>query len=192
MVEGAVGRRGGSVMSDVRQDLAAVYVQHGEAMHRMAASVLRGVGRASEAADVVHDAMVSIMASPPKDVQNWQAFLVTAVKRKALDRVSSAEVRHYGGSEHSETDRDRADDSDFADELVSDLDRQEHARHARASLSVLDERHRKAVWDTVALERPRSEVAAELGVSPARVSQMKTRALAILLEEMSREEKNDG
>ena len=35
----------------------------------------------------MNDAIVSIMASPPKNVENWEAFLVTAAKRKALDMI---------------------------------------------------------------------------------------------------------
>jgi RNA polymerase sigma-70 factor (ECF subfamily) len=55
----------------------------------------------------------------------------------------------------------------------------------------LDVRHRKAVWDTVALERPRSEVAAELNVTPSRISQMTTRALAQLREDVNNRREAD-
>jgi RNA polymerase sigma-70 factor (ECF subfamily) len=174
-------------MSTVPPDLGALYLRHRDAMYKVAASVLREVGRASEAADAVNEAIVSIMASPPRDVRNWEAFLVTAAKRKALDRVRSAAVRH-AGPEFVESVHDRADDTDLAEDAADAIDRKERAGLARDCLSILDERHRKAIWETVALERPRPEVAAELGVSPARVSQMTTRALALLREEMSRRE----
>lgn len=180
-------------MSNVVPDLGALYLRHGDAMHKVAASVLREVGRASQAADAVHDAIISIMASPPQphSVRNWEAFLITAAKRKALDRIRSAEVRHTG-PEFVEATHDRADDSDLAEDVADAIDRQKRARQACDCLSVLDERHRRAVWETVALERPRSEVAAELNVSPARVSQMTTRSLALLREEIRRrEEGND-
>ncbi|MCV7742228.1 sigma-70 family RNA polymerase sigma factor [Micrococcus luteus] len=159
-------------------------------MHKVAASVLRDAGRASEAEDAVQDAITSIIASPPKAVRNWEAFLVTAVKRKALDRLRSAEVRH-AGPELDEAVHDRADESDLADDVAEVLDRQDRARHARDCLTILDERHRKVVWDTEALLRPRTAVAAELGVTPARVSQMRTRSLALLRDEMDRREASD-
>jgi RNA polymerase sigma factor (sigma-70 family) len=171
----------------VPPDLGAHYLRHRDAMYKVAASVLRDVGRASEAADAVNDAMVSIMASPPQNVRNWEAFLVTAGKRKAIDRVRSADVRH-AGPEFVESSHARVDDTDFAEEVAADLDRKERGALAWGCLSVLDERHRKAVWETAALERPRSEVAAELDVSPARVSQMTARALVLLREEMNRRE----
>ena len=188
----ALGRAGqAATVITAPPDLGALYLRHRDAMHRVAASVLREAGRASEASDAVSDAMVSIMASPPRDVRNWEAFLVTAAKRKALDRVRSAEVRH-GGPELVTSAHDRAETTDIAEDVADAHDRGRRAALARASLSVLDERHRTAVWQTVALERPRADVATELGVSPARVSQMITRALALLRDEMGRREGRDG
>lgn len=160
-------------------------------MYKVVASVLREAGRVSEADDAVHDAIVSIMASPPKTVQNWEAFLVTAAKRKALDRIRSAAARHVG-PEFVEATHDRPDGSDLAEDVVDALARQKRVERARHRLAALDERHRKAVWETAALGRPRSEVAMELNVTPARVSQMTTRSLAFLREEMRRREEGDN
>jgi RNA polymerase sigma-70 factor, ECF subfamily len=169
-------------------DLGALYLRHRDAMHRVAASVLREAGRASEAGDAVQDAIVSVMASPPKDVQNWEAFLVSAAKRRALDRIRSAEVRH-SGPVFEESRHDRIDrNEDIAEDVADDLDRKERAAVAWDCLSVLDERHRKVAWDIAAVERPRSEVAAELSVTPGRVSQMVKQALSLLRTEMIRRE----
>jgi RNA polymerase sigma factor (sigma-70 family) len=168
-------------------DLGALYLRHRDAMYKVAASVLRDVGLASQAEDAVQDAMVSILASPPTDVQNWEALFVTAVKRKALDRIRSAAVRH-AGPEFTESAHDRVDDVDIAEDVTADLDRKDRAGIAWDCLSVLDARHRKVVWDIAGLERSRNDVASELGVSPGRVSQMVTRALAELRQEMNRTE----
>lgn len=176
-----------ATMTNMAPDLGALYLRHRDAMHGVAASVLRKAGRASEAEDAVQDAIVSIMASPPEDVRNWEAFLVTATKRKALDRIGSAAVRH-AGPEFVEAVHDRADDSDLAEDVAKAIDQQERAGHAWGCLAILDERHRKAVWETAAMGQPRSAVAAEMNVSPARVSQMSTRSLALLREEMRRRE----
>lgn len=176
-----------TAMTSVSQDLGALYLRHREVMHKVAASVLREAGRASEAGDAVQDAIVSIMASPPENVRNWEAFLVTAAKRKALDRIRSAQARHTG-TEFVEAVHDRADESDLAEDTAEAIDQQQRADRAWGCLQVLDERHRHAVWETVALERPRSEVAADLNVSPARVSQLVTRSLALLREELHKRE----
>lgn len=168
-------------------DIAALYVQHRDAMYRAAASVLREAGRTSDAGDAVQDAIMSILASPPENVQNWEALLVSTAKRRALDRLKSAAVRHSGGELEEAHDRSELG-GDLADDVASAVDSQRRASLAWDSLSVLDERHRKAVWDTVALERRRSDVAAELGVTPPRVSQMVTAALKDLRDEMERKE----
>lgn len=168
-------------------DIGALYLQHRDAMYRAASSVLREAGRVSEAADAVQDAIVSILASPPGNVRNWEALLVSTAKRRALDRLKSASVRHSGGELDDSQDRAEAGE-DLADDVASAVDAQRRAALAWDSLAVLDERHRKAVWDMVALQRSRSEVALELGVSPARVSQMVTAGLKALRDEMKRKE----
>lgn len=171
-------------------DLGALYLQHRDALHKVAAGVLRNAGRADEAGDAVQEAIVSILASPPENVRSWEALLVSAVKRKAIDRLRSADVRHAGG-ELTDTAHDRMDDVDVADSVADRLDQQARARIVRSCLDVLDPRNRKAVWETVAMQRPRSEVAKELGVTPSRVSQMTTSSLATLQREMRRREDID-
>jgi RNA polymerase sigma factor (sigma-70 family) len=168
-------------------DLGALYLRHRDAMYKVAASVLRDAGLASQAEDAVQDAIVSIMASPPNNVRNWEAFLVTAAKRKALDLIKSAAVRH-AGPEFTESAHDRIDGVDIAEDVADDLDRKERAATAWDCQSILDARHRKVVWDIAALERSRNDVASELDVSPGRVSQMLTRALADLQQEINRRE----
>jgi RNA polymerase sigma factor (sigma-70 family) len=169
-------------------DLAALYRQHREAMHHVAAAVLREAGLADQANDAVQDAIESIISSPPSEVQNWEAFLVTAAKRKGLDRLRSATVRHAGPRLTEE--HDRPDDVDVADDAANAVDRSRRASHVWDALAVLDERHRKAVWLRVACERPRDEVAAALDVTPGRISQMVKRGLEQLHEAISREEGN--
>lgn len=169
-------------------DIGALYLRYGDAMHKVAASVLREAGLASQAGDAVQDAIVSIMASPPNCVRNWEAFLVTAAKRKALDRIKSADVRH-AGPELTESLHDQIDDDvDIAEDVSAEVDRKNRAAVAWDCLPVLDDRHRKVVWDMVALERARGDVASELGVSPGRVSQMMSQGLAVLRQEMNRRE----
>lgn len=158
--------------------MAALYQKHRHAMYRVAARVLREAGMADQAADAVQDAMVSLMASPPEDVRNWEAVMIATARRRALDRLGSAAVRHAGpelGDEH-----DRAGESDIADEVAESVDSQQSGAAVWDALAVLDERHRKVAWEYIALARPRTEVAAELGVTPARVSQMAKQALDVL------------
>src|SRR5688572_27623395 len=103
-------------------DWAALYQKHRDPMYRVAATVLREAGLADQAEDAVQEAMVSLMASPPQDVQNWEAVMVSAAKRRALDRLRSAAVRHAGpglGPEH-----DTGDGSDISQDVADAVDRQ--------------------------------------------------------------------
>ena len=175
-------------MSAMEPDLGALYLMHRDAMHRVAAAVLREAGMAAQAGDAVQDAMVSILSSPPEGVKNWEAFLVMAAKRRALDRIRSADARH-SGSALPEDALDRVDhDVDIAEEVSADVDRKNRAAIAWDCLAVLEDRDRKVVWDICALERARGEVADELGVTPGRISQIVARGLAALREAMERRE----
>ncbi|MFE5788381.1 RNA polymerase sigma factor [Rhodococcus erythropolis] len=173
-------------MKERAPDLPALYLLHRESMYRVAASLLRRAGLVDDAADVVHAAVLSILPSPPTGVQNWEAFLVTAVKRKALDHLKSAAVIH-SGPEISE-DHDCADAIDVAEDVADAVDRGRLTGLVTEALQGLDERLRVVAWEYIALNRPRVEVAAQLGVTPARVSQMKLEALAALRDTMAREE----
>ena len=161
-------------------DWAALYQEHRHTMYRVAARVLRSAGREAEAADAVMAAMESLMKSPPSNVTNWEAMLVKTTKRRALDLLRSAHVRHTG--RELEPGSDGPDQTDVAAEVVDLVDLRRGGAYVWDALATLDERHRKAVWEYVALARPRQDVAAELGVTPARVSQMATKALRILRE----------
>lgn len=149
--------------------------------------MLREAGLSSQAPDAVQDAMLSLISSPPSGVRNWEAFLVKAVKRKALDRIKSAHSRH---TSHApiDTTTDLADDVDIAEDVSADLDRKQRAAIAWDSLSVLEERDRRVVWDVVALQRSGIEVAREHALSPGRISQIVDRALSQLRYEMERRE----
>ena len=179
-------------MSAVMPDIGALYLRYGDTMHKVAASLLREAGLESHARDAVQDAIVSIMASPPQNVQNWEAFLVLAVKRKAIDRIRSADARH-AGPELDESVHDYVDDRvDVADQVAEAIDCSRRAGFAWDALSVLDDRQRKVVLDITALERSRGDVAAELGVTPGRVSQIMKQALALLEEEMTEQKGKEG
>ncbi|MFL6137377.1 MAG: sigma-70 family RNA polymerase sigma factor [Frankiaceae bacterium] len=167
-------------------DWAAIYSRHRDAMYRVARSILREASLGDHAPDVVQDALTSLIASPPDVVDNWQAFMVTAVKRKALDLIRSAPIRHAGpslGDEH-----DFVAEGDLAEEVAERVDRPQAEARVQEALSCLDARQRTVAWEYLALKRPRAEIAAKLEVSPARVSQIATEVLRRLRTEMSREE----
>ena len=175
-------------MKDGSPDWGALYASHRDAMYRVASRILRDAGIADQADDVVNDAMLSLISSPPKAVQNWEAIMVTVAKRRALDRIGTAAVRHAGSELDTDLDGERV--PDIADDVADDVDRQRICARIWDHLGILDDRHRKVAWEYVALDRPRAEVAAELGVTPGRVSQMAKTALEKLRDELRSEGEN--
>jgi RNA polymerase sigma factor (sigma-70 family) len=168
----------------VVSDLAALYAQHRDAMYRVAYATLRSSGMTSSAEDAVSAAVVSIMKNGlPSDVENWEAFLVNAAKRKAQDIAKSAVVQRAGPP--FDMEHDRPADDDVAEEVADGVDLERRVQLLQTSLGVLDDRQRLVAIEYVGAERPRAEIAAELGVTPARVSQIKLEVLTLLDDEMT-------
>jgi RNA polymerase sigma factor (sigma-70 family) len=165
---------------------AALYSRHRALMYRVATRQLAGVGLTAQAEDVVMDAFYSLMKSPPKSpVENWEAVLVTVVKRKAIDLIRSADVRHAGATGDPPDVADPLED--VADEVTAALAAQEDGALLWDALSVLEDRERDVLWRHKALDISREKIAVEYGVSPSRVSQISTAAMR-KLEPVLREE----
>lgn len=157
-------------------DWAALYRTHRDAMHGAAKLILRGAGLTDLSGDAVQDAIESLMKSPPRDVRNWQAVMVTAAKRKAIDRLKSAAVKHAGPELSDEHQHSTPDPYDEVDEGI------DRRSVVRAALATLNDRERDVVVRRVVLEHPRDQVAAELNVTPARISQITKAALEKMRE----------
>ncbi|WP_235210956.1 MULTISPECIES: RNA polymerase sigma factor [Nocardia] len=180
-------------MPNTFPDPAALYLKYRAAMRRKAAQVLHEAGLADQAEDVVQDTFVSLIASPPSgEVRNWEAFLIRCVRNKALDRIRSAAVQHAGPSFDVQL-HDGADRSeDLAEDVVEALDNEEAGGRAWDAKAVLNTQQRRVLEEYVAHGRPRGEVARELGVTPARVSQIAKAAAELLKEAINREQVADG
>lgn len=160
-------------MADPSYDWAALYQKHRDAMYGVAYEVLRGSGRVDLAADAVQEAIVSLMKTPPAEPpRSWEALLVATSKRRALDIVRSAAV--VRGMEYSEEYVPGASAPDEDDAL----ERLEKMARARPAIARLDAQEHFVLAQYIVLDRPRGDVAAELGVTPARISQINTRVLS--------------
>ncbi|HEY0227397.1 MAG TPA: sigma factor-like helix-turn-helix DNA-binding protein, partial [Mycobacterium sp.] len=102
---------------------------------------------------------------------NWEALLVVAAKRKAIDRVRSAHHRHSGGP-LDQDHHDQSDGADVAEEAIAAMDRPQIIARVREALDQLDEVHRRVLIERLVIGRLRKLVAADLGVSPGRISQI--------------------
>ncbi|WP_193752236.1 sigma-70 family RNA polymerase sigma factor [Microbacterium oxydans] len=160
-------------MADPSYDWAALYQKHRDAMYGVAYEVLRGSGRVDLADDAVQEAMVSLMkAPPPEPPRSWEALFVVTAKRRALDIVGAAAMKK--GSKFSEeyVPAARPPDDDDA------LERLEKMARARPVIAGLDAQEHVVLAQYIVRDRPRGDVAAELGVTPGRVSQISTRVLS--------------
>lgn len=166
--------------------LAPLYAKHSDMMHRMAASVLRRSGRESEARDVVHEVMLSLMESPPTAaVSNWEAWLARATKNRAIDHIRTARVRHDGGP-FELVQHDTGDDTDLAQDVASALDEEADVALVRLALMTLTEQERGVVWKVYGLGEKQRAVATELALTPGRVSQICKSGLAKLSMQMQK------
>ncbi len=170
--------------SSVGPDLGALYLEHREVMFRVAYSMLR-TDRHNRAEDVIGEVMVSLMKNPPPGhVDNWEAFLVRAVRNKIVDLWRSAAHRHEQLSlaEVSPLDHelggDQIDD-DPAIKVVDLIERQRTVQTVREAMVELEAGDRQAayvLWQVNGLDRTSREVADELGVSSSRVRQIAAKA----------------
>jgi RNA polymerase sigma-70 factor (ECF subfamily) len=156
-------------------------------MYGSAASVLHLAGLPGDVDDAVQDAMISIMKTPPTGPVNWEALLVAAAKRKGIDRVRSAHHRHSGGPLDEEP-YDQPDSVDVAEEAITAAERPEVIARVRAAFDRLDERHQHVLIERLINARPRNSVAADLDVSPGRISQIVDEGLQALRDTLQREE----
>jgi RNA polymerase sigma-70 factor (ECF subfamily) len=173
-------------------DIPALYGKHKDAMYRVARSMLRGDAD-HRAEDVVQEAVISLWRQPPKDVENWEAVFVQAVKRKVYDLWKSSVNRHEILVLDDAIPLDRelgGDDLGLDPAVVIEETREREAlvslvRGALAELARTDPESAHAYRQVKELERTSREVAAEMGVSDSRVRQHVMRARKKLMEILS-------
>lgn len=165
-------------------DWAALYLRHKDAMYATARYMLKGDSGVVQAADIVMDAMKSVMTSPPDRVQNWEAFLVTVVKRRALDHFKTSHAKHSAGQPLP--DFDLADPlQNTAEDASETVDRSRNAATALALMRDLPEQHQVVLRQRVMEGISLAETAKALGVSGPRVSQLQKEALQIMKDRLT-------
>lgn len=165
MVEGA-----GDAAHELYPEIAEAYSKHATALHRVSYAVLFDRGLQAWSSDIVNTAILEVLEHPPVGVQNWEAYLVTIVRRRALDFVRSAAVRHRNGSE---VDLNAyPDEADRIEEVGDGVDILAQMVKAVDALNALESSSRRIAYEYFWLERKQSDVASDLGITQARVSQV--------------------
>ena len=154
----------------LRAQVAAAYRESAASLRRVAYATLYDAGLASEADDIVTNAIAEILEKQPTGVENWEAYLVTIVRRRAIDFLRSAEVRRRDRSDY---DIDVTPSEHFDIEVVEDkIDILAEMVRAVDALNELDDRLRGVAYSFFWEQKKQTEIANELGITQARVSQL--------------------
>ena len=144
----------------------------------MAFANLYGTGFEDEAADVVATAISEILNRPPENVDNWQAYMVTIVHRRAIDFLRSAAVRRHDGREFDLSAHPAEEDS--ISEVEDGIDTLAQVKLAAAALNSMELRARDIAHAFFWEEKKQADIAREFGVSQPRVSQIIKDARSVL------------
>lgn len=124
----------------------------------------------------MNQVFVEVMSNPPATVSNWESYLVRATSNRVSDHLTAAEARRafpVGTGADDQADLlDTAAPDDVEDQAIRAL-RSEQLRHRiREILAGLPDGERRVLKARLFEEKTNIEVAAQLGVSQARASQL--------------------
>ena len=172
----------GERAATLRTQVAAAYRDCAASLRRVAYATLYDAGFSSEADDIVTNAIAEVLEKQPSDVENWEAYLVTVVRRRAIDFLRSAAVRHR---DYSDYDLDVTPAYSFDFEDVEDkIDVLAEMGRAVDALNGLDDRLREVAYSFFWEQKTQTAIARELGVTQARVSQLVGEARKELQEQI--------
>lgn len=142
-----------------------IYAQHGQAMRKVAHSMLgKRLIDGKTADDIVSEVLRGLMVKGAPTMNNPRSYLCQAVR----NRVNDAQRRHA----HIDKDPPNLDKTPGSDNVQHEVEINVLAGAATEALQEIPERERYAIEQRIMLDRPANEVGAELGVAPQRVSQL--------------------
>ena len=169
-------------------DWGALFQQHHAAMRRAAAHILYPKGRQDLADDAVMQAILTLIAHPPPNIGNAEALLVATAKHKAIDIIRSFEIAHRAARPLNDDDLQSEDVEPAA---IDHLDHGRVVRQIMAEIDKLPDLQQQIIRKTIMQEHTTRQVAIELGLSPARISQMRAMALMTLRSNLARISNNN-
>lgn len=171
-------------MTGVSGDAATAYLQHRTVLYKVAYAVLWDAGLESDVKDVLSDIAEGLLRKPPSEVRNWEAFLVTMTKRRSIDHLRSAPVRHRNGSEF---EFDTVPSEQFEiDDMLSGIDLAKALQIAEKERDALPEPDRTIAQQCLWNQHRQSDVADQLGITQARVSQILKSARTTIMTAVKR------
>jgi RNA polymerase sigma-70 factor (ECF subfamily) len=156
-------------------------------MHRATAAYLRALRVEVTVAD---DAVANVIRrllehGLPRDVAdgNWEAYLVRAAINAAKDEIKKGARRVdqlAGAGDVSVVFEHEADPVSMEEQVVAAIDTHRLIARVREAIAGLPPAQQRAVIGTFLHGRTNNQVAADLGVSAARVSQLKSAGIRTL------------
>ena len=157
-----------------REFVTALYTRYQPLLFRRAKSILKDDGRAKEA---VHDTMLRVIryldrikGVPPDELA---AYLVTIIQTVCFDIIKKARLQNDTVVYHDELDYELSDNGDFVERL---LIRQEQADLLCRCMGVLSHRELDILNYFYTLDLPQKEIAGLMGLTPANVRSIISRA----------------
>jgi RNA polymerase sigma factor (sigma-70 family) len=176
-----------------RQALGELLQKHGQGLYRSV--LLPRLGSESAAKEALAETYAKVVANIAKFT--WQnvgfyPWLRTVALRVALDQLRARKRVVLFEEEDLVREVDEAQTVTPVDQQVSDArDRDAARRKVEDALAQINPRYAKAIRLRVLEERPREEVAQEMGVTPATFDVLLHRAIAALRKSLG-EGKQDG
>ncbi|WP_349899214.1 sigma-70 family RNA polymerase sigma factor [Parafrigoribacterium soli] len=163
-------------------NLGVLYLEHGEKMIRIAAAVLRReFGLTDGERDVVQEVFRELQEKPPKEeIREWEAFLVRVTQRRAIDWGRKQHLDKRGRSFDDDDNRAEPVDplGEHAIEMVEEaVDLAARIPDLLDAMPLLTENERYVILQQEFDGTSRDKLATELGVTPPRISQLRTSGL---------------
>ena len=164
------------------EGIAAFYSAHKDILHRIAAAQLAKVGAERDAEDVVLTVVEELLRKRPTGVEDPEAFVITMTKRRAIDAIRSLHPKQYAGA--PEALEGLSHPVDAYVEVEDAFDEGLAVAEVWDAWNVLTDRERDVIARVSIRNEPQKDVAQALGVTPARISQILTKALQKLRQQM--------
>ena len=162
-------------------DVAALYQRHRNVMYRVALADLAGTGAdPGEAVALVVNQLLSMHERGTlRGVENWEAYLVRAVRHAAARLAGRAAREHLVEDADLVYLADRTPVAGHDDAVVARVE-------AQRRLDRLDSRKKAIITGLYLTGLTLTELAGQFGITPQRVGQLRDEALGEMREEQPR------
>ena len=145
------------------QALQAIRSAYGNLCFRIAQQML---GSAEDAEECVNDMLLAVWNSvPPHQPVHLEAYLVTLLRRSAMDRLRKQNSQKRGGKQFSEALDELAELLPANETVEAELSRRDLAAALKNSIDALPEKAQRVFLQRYLLVIPLQEIAADNGMT---------------------------